>query len=42
VIRVEFDEINNYIIRFEVNGQAISGSWKLDDPEAVEKWESPG
>lgn len=42
VMGVEFDEIKNYTIQFEVNGQAVSGSWKLDNPESVEKWESPG
>lgn len=41
VIAVDFDEIRDYVIRFEVNGQEVSGSWKLDNPETVEKWESP-
>lgn len=41
VIGVEFEEIGEYTIQFEVNGQQVSGSWKLDDPESVEKWESP-
>lgn len=42
VIAVDFNQISDYTIRFEVNGQEVNGSWPLDDPEAVEKWEATG
>lgn len=41
VMAVEFEEISDYTIRFEVNGKEIAETWKLDDPDAVEKWEAP-
>lgn len=41
VVGVKEEELADYTIRFEIDGEEVDGTWKLDNPSTVERWESP-